>query len=49
MNIIKGTDVQYVIVNEYGAFVYSASKLATEKFLNFNVGEHNTTSIARRS
>ena len=40
--------VQYVIVNEAGASVYSASKLATEEFPNFDVGQRSTTSIARR-
>lgn len=40
--------VQYVIVNEAGASVYSASKLATEEFPNFNVGQRSATSIARR-
>ncbi len=40
--------VQYVIVNEAGASVYSASKLATEEFPDFNVGERSATSMARR-
>ena len=40
--------VQYVIVNEAGASVYSASKLATEEFPNFDVGERSAASIARR-
>lgn len=40
--------VQYVIVNEAGASVYSASKLATEEFPNFDVGQRSATSIARR-
>lgn len=48
IDIIKGTDVQYVIVNEAGASVYSASKLATEEFPDFNVGERSAVSIARR-
>lgn len=41
-------NVQYVIVNEAGASVYSASKLATEEFPNFDVGQRSATSIARR-
>ena len=40
--------VQYVIVNESGASVYSASKLATEEFPNFDVGQRSAASIARR-
>ena len=40
--------VQYVIVNEAGASEYSASKLATEEFPNFDVGQRSATSIARR-
>ena len=40
--------VQYVIVSEAGASVYSASKLATEEFPNFDVGQRSATSIARR-
>ncbi|MCR4868194.1 MAG: RNA-binding transcriptional accessory protein [Lachnospiraceae bacterium] len=40
--------VQYVIVNEAGASVYSASKLATEEFPNFDVGQRSSASIARR-
>ena len=40
--------VQYVIVNEAGASVYSASKLATEEFPNFDVGQRSATSMARR-
>nr|WP_302577754.1 Tex family protein [Methanobrevibacter arboriphilus] len=48
IDIVKGTDVQYVIVNEAGASVYSASKLATEEFPDFNVGERSAVSIARR-
>ena len=40
--------VQYVIVNEAGASVYSASKLATEEFPNFDVGQRSAVSIARR-
>lgn len=40
--------MQYVIVNEAGASVYSASKLATEEFPNFDVGQRSATSIARR-
>ena len=41
-------NVQYVITNEAGASVYSASKLATEEFPNFDVGQRSATSIARR-
>ncbi len=41
-------NLQYVIVNEAGASVYSASKLATEEFPNFDVGQRSSTSIARR-
>ncbi len=40
--------IQYVIVNEAGASVYSASKLATEEFPNFDVGQRSAASIARR-
>ena len=40
--------VQYIIVNEAGASVYSASKLATEEFPNFDVGQRSAVSIARR-
>ena len=40
--------VQYIIVNEAGASVYSASKLATEEFPNFDVGQRSAASIARR-
>ena len=40
--------VQYVIVNEAGASVYSASKLASEEFPKFDVGQRRATSIARR-
>ncbi len=42
------TTVQYIIVNEAGASVYSASKLATEEFPNFDVGQRSAASIARR-
>lgn len=42
------TKVQYVIVNEAGASVYSASKLATEEFPSFDVGQRSAASIARR-
>ncbi len=42
------TPVQYVIVNEAGASVYSASKLATEEFPEFDVGQRSAASIARR-
>ncbi len=41
-------NVQYVIVNEAGASVYSASALATEEFPNFDVGQRSAASIARR-
>lgn len=41
-------NVSYVIVNEAGASVYSASKLATEEFPNFDVGQRSAASIARR-
>ncbi len=40
--------VQYIIVNEAGASVYSASKLATEEFPEFDVGQRSAASIARR-
>ncbi len=40
--------VRYVIVNEAGASVYSASKLAAEEFPNFDVGQRSAASIARR-
>ena len=43
-----GLPVQYVIVNEAGASVYSASKLATEEFPDFDVGQRSAASIARR-
>lgn len=43
-----GLKVQYVIVSEAGASVYSASKLATEEFPNFDVGQRSAASIARR-
>ncbi len=42
------TPVQYVIVNEAGASVYSASRLATEEFPEFDVGQRSAASIARR-
>lgn len=42
------TPVQYIIVNEAGASVYSASKLATEELPNFDVGQRSAASIARR-
>ncbi len=50
VEIIKEIDVpvQYIIVNEAGASVYSASKLATEEFPNLNVGERSSASMARR-
>ena len=40
--------VQYIIVSEAGASVYSASKLATEEFPNFDVGQRSAASMARR-
>ncbi|MCM1104753.1 MAG: RNA-binding transcriptional accessory protein [Clostridium sp.] len=40
--------LKYVIVNEAGASVYSASKLATEEFPQFDVGQRSAASIARR-
>ncbi len=40
--------VEYIIVNEAGASVYSASKLATEEFPNFDVGQRSAISMARR-
>ena len=46
--IIKGTKVEYIIVNEAGASVYSASKLADEEFPDFSEGERSAVSIARR-
>ncbi|WP_409199603.1 Tex family protein [Methanobrevibacter sp. DSM 116169] len=46
--IIKGTNVEYIIVNEAGASVYSASKLASAEFPEFNEGERSAISIARR-
>ena len=46
--IIKNTDVEYIIVNEAGASVYSASKLASEEFPQLNEGERSAISIARR-
>lgn len=46
--IIKGTNVEYIIVNEAGASVYSASKLADEEFPDFTEGERSAVSIARR-
>lgn len=50
VDLIRELDrpVQYVIVNEAGASVYSASKLATEEFPNFDVGQRSAASIARR-
>lgn len=50
VDMLKEIDkpVQYVIANEAGASVYSASKLATEEFPNFDVGQRSATSIARR-
>ena len=50
VELLKELDrpVQYVIVNEAGASVYSASKLATEEFPNFDVGQRSAASIPRR-
>ncbi len=50
VELLKEIDrpVQYVITNEAGASVYSASKLATEEFPNFDVGQRSAASIARR-
>ncbi len=50
VDLLKELDrpVQYIIVNEAGASVYSASKLATEEFPNFDVGQRSAASIARR-
>ncbi len=50
VELIKQVDtpLQYVIVNEAGASVYSASKLATEEFPQFDVGQRSAASIARR-
>jgi uncharacterized protein len=50
VELIKELDkpLSYVIVNEAGASVYSASKLATEEFPNFDVGQRSAASIARR-
>ncbi len=50
VELLKELDapVQYIIVNEAGASVYSASKLATEEFPNFDVGQRSAASIARR-
>ena len=46
--IIKGKDVKYIIVNEAGASVYSASKLGAEEFPDVNVSIRGAISIARR-
>ena len=50
VDLLKEIDekVQYVIVNEAGASVYSASKLATEEFPDFDVAQRSSASIARR-
>ena len=50
VDMLKGLDkkVEYIITNEAGASVYSASKLATEEFPNFDVGQRSAASIARR-
>ena len=46
--IIENTNVEYIIVNEAGVSVYSASKLADEEFPDFSEGERSAVSIARR-
>lgn len=48
VDIIKNTNVEYIIVNEAGASVYSASKLGSEEFPELNEGERSAISIARR-
>lgn len=48
VDIIRDTNVEYIVVNEAGASVYSASKLASEEFPDFNEGERSAVSIARR-
>ena len=50
VDLIKELDdsVEYVITNEAGASVYSASKLATEEFPDFDVAQRSAVSIARR-
>lgn len=50
VDLIKEVDqpVSYAVVNEAGASVYSASKLASEEFPNFDVGQRSSASIARR-
>lgn len=45
---IKGTKVQYVVVSEAGASVYSASKLAAKEFPDYDVALRSAVSIARR-
>ncbi len=47
-DIIRGSQVKYVIVSEAGASVYSASKFATEEFPDFDVMQRSAISIARR-
>jgi len=47
-DIIQNTNVEYIIVNEAGASVYSASELADEEFPDFSEGERSAVSIARR-
>ncbi len=47
-DIIKGTPVEYIIVNEAGASVYSASDIGSEEFPDLNEGERSAISIARR-
>lgn len=46
--IIKERNVEYIIVNEAGASVYSASKLENEEFPEFSEGERSAVSIAKR-
>ncbi|MGL4670567.1 MAG: Tex family protein [Methanobacteriaceae archaeon] len=48
VDIIKDTDVKYLIVNEAGASIYSASSLANEEFPDYDVGARSAISIARR-
>ena len=48
LKTIPGTKVKYLITNEAGASVYSASKLATEEFPDFDVTQRSAISIARR-
>lgn len=48
LKTLPGTKVRYIITNEAGASVYSASKLATEEFPDFDVTQRSAVSIARR-